>query len=56
MLRDLVERVAIPRLSAYGMTGDDVHRVGAASRGGSMKTNPLPLEDAELTTLVERRL
>lgn len=56
LLRDLVERVEIPRLSAFGMKGEDIGRVVSGSRGGSMKTNPLLLEDAELTALVERRL
>lgn len=56
VLRDLVERVEMPRLGAFGLTEDQLARVVAASRGGSMKTNPLVLEDAELDALVRRRL
>ena len=55
-LRDLVDRVEIPRLGAFGVTEADVGRLVAESRGGSMKTNPLPLEDTELEALVRRRL
>ena len=55
-LRNLLETVAIPRLGTFGVGYADVERVVAASRGGSMKTNPLVLEDAELVDLVERRL
>ncbi|NBC33389.1 MAG: iron-containing alcohol dehydrogenase [Alphaproteobacteria bacterium] len=56
VLRDLVERVEMPRLGSFGLTEDQVGHVVAASRGGSMKTNPLVLEDAEIDALVRRRL
>jgi alcohol dehydrogenase len=38
------------------MTAADVARVVASSRGSSMKTNPLFLDDAEIATVLERRL
>ncbi|MBZ0331634.1 iron-containing alcohol dehydrogenase [Halomonas sp. ANAO-440] len=55
-LRDWTHRLAMPRLGAYGMTNADIERVVAGARGGSMKTNPLVLTDAELGTLLETRL
>ncbi len=55
-LRAWIHRLDMPRLGAYGMTRDDIPRVVAAARGGSMKTNPLVLTDAELGELLERRL
>ena len=55
-LRRWVRDLAIPRLGRYGVTPDDAARVTAASRGGSMKTNPIVLTDAEITELVLRRV
>lgn len=55
-LREWTQRLDIPRLAAYGMQRDDIERVVAGARGGSMKTNPLVLTDAELGSLLERRL
>jgi alcohol dehydrogenase class IV len=55
-LRDWTRRLAMPRLSAYGMGRDDVERVVANARGGSMKANPLVLSDAELGALLTSRL
>ena len=55
-LRELVDQVEIPRLGTFGIGESDVQAVVAASRGGSMKTNPLVLEDSELDALVRRRL
>ena len=55
-LRAWVERLQLPRLSAFGMTEDHVPGVVANSRGGSMRTNPLLLSDAELAELLRSRL
>ncbi|MFY0992491.1 iron-containing alcohol dehydrogenase [Halomonas sp. C05BenzN] len=55
-LRDWTRRLAMPRLGEFGMTDGDLARVVAGARGGSMKTNPLVLSDAELTSLLARRL
>ena len=55
-LRDWVEKLALPRLSAYGMTMDDLDRVCVNARGGSMKTNPLVVTDDELKTILTARL
>ncbi|MGR4068903.1 iron-containing alcohol dehydrogenase [Billgrantia sp. C5P2] len=55
-LRDWTQRLDIPRLGAYGMNQDDIERVVAGARGGSMKTNPLELTDDELGKLLSSRL
>lgn len=55
-LKDWTERLDLPRLSQYGVTDADVARIVANSRGSSMKTNPVVLEDAEIAELVQRRL
>lgn len=56
LLGDWTERLALPRLSAYGMAEVDLAPVIADSRGSSMKTNPLVLSDAEIEELLRARL
>ena len=56
LLDDWTERLALPRLSVYGIQENDFTRIVAHCRGGSMKTNPLPLHDAEIIELLGRRL
>ena len=55
-LRRWEDDLALPRLSAYGVTAADLPRVVANSRGSSMKTNPVVLEDRELAGLLAARL
>ncbi len=59
LLDEWTERLALPRLNAYGIQENDFAHVVAHSRGGSMKTNPLVLSDAEIaetaTPLTSRR-
>ena len=55
-LRAWTARLDLPRLGRFGMAADDIPRVVAGSRGGSMKTNPLVLTDDELADLLSRRL
>ncbi|HYN38118.1 MAG TPA: iron-containing alcohol dehydrogenase [Rhodospirillales bacterium] len=55
-LADWTERLALPRLSAYGMGEADLPAVIADSRGSSMKTNPLVLTDGEIEELLRARL
>ncbi len=55
-LRNWTERLALPKLSTYGMQTADIDKVVANCRGGSMKTNPIVLTDAELRELLQRRL
>lgn len=56
MLDDWTEKLAIPRLSSYGVTSADVPRIVKGCRGNSMRTNPVLLDDVELSDLVQRRL
>lgn len=55
-LRNWTERLALPKLSRYGMQTADIDKVVGNCRGGSMKTNPIVLTDAELRELLQRRL
>jgi alcohol dehydrogenase len=56
LLDDWTERLALPRLSAYGIQDNDFAHVVAHSRGSSMKTNPLVLSDAEIMEMLRQRL
>jgi alcohol dehydrogenase len=56
LLDDWTDRLALPRLSAYGVSEGDLPAVIADSRGSSMKTNPLVLTDAEIEELLRARL
>ena len=56
LLDDWTERLALPRLNAYGIQESDFAHVVAHSRGSSMKTNPLVLSDAEITQILKERL
>lgn len=56
LLAEWTERLALPRLSAYGMTEADIPAVLKDSRGSSMKTNPVVLTDAEIEELIRARL
>lgn len=55
-LRAWVERLQLPRLGGFGLTAEHVDKVVANSRGGSMRTNPLVLEDEELAAILNTRL
>jgi alcohol dehydrogenase len=56
LLRRWQQDLALPRLSSYGVSSEDIPRIVAASRGSSMKTNPIVLTDAEIAGLVASRL
>ncbi|WP_334186859.1 iron-containing alcohol dehydrogenase [Noviherbaspirillum sp.] len=56
LLRIWTEQLRLPRLNAFGMRHDDLPKVVANSRGGSMRTNPIVLNDGELTQLLLARL
>jgi alcohol dehydrogenase len=56
MLAGWTERLALPRLSTYGVTEADLPRVVANSRGSSMKTNPIVLTDDEIARILAERL
>jgi alcohol dehydrogenase len=55
-LRSWEQELGLPQLAAYGIGADDLARIVAASRGSSMKTNPIVLTDAELTHVLASRL
>jgi len=55
-LRRWETELDLPRLAAYGIGEDDLPRIVAASRAGSMKTNPLVLSDSELLQMLVARL
>lgn len=46
----------LPTLAHYGVTPADLPRIVANSRGSSMKTNPVLLEDAEIAAVVAARI
>jgi alcohol dehydrogenase class IV len=52
-LRNLL---GVGTLSSHGVTADDVAPIVKASRGGSMKYNPIELTDAELEGIVRAAL
>ena len=56
LLDEWTERLALPRLNAYGIQESDFARIVAHSRGSSMKTNPLVLSDAEIQSILKQRL
>ena len=55
-LRTWTQQMQLERLSTYGVKAEELDHVVAHSRGSSMKTNPIVLEDAELRELLTRRL
>lgn len=55
-LENWTNRLYLPRLSGYGMTGADIPRVVANCRGSSMKTNPVVLTDDEVAGILKARL
>ncbi|MDX8392031.1 MAG: iron-containing alcohol dehydrogenase [Mariprofundaceae bacterium] len=46
----------IARLGHYGITEADIPRIVAASRGNSMQTNPITLNDEEIAGIIRSRL
>lgn len=49
-------RLAIPGLSAYGISDSDIPAIVADSRGSSMQTNPIVLTDDEIATILRESL
>ncbi len=46
----------LPTLAHYGVTHADIPRIVANSRGSSMKTNPVDLEDGEIAAILAARI
>jgi alcohol dehydrogenase len=56
LLEDWRARLAVPRLSAFGIAEADIPAVVADSRGSSMKTNPILLTDGEIAEILRASL
>jgi alcohol dehydrogenase class IV len=56
LLDDWRGRLAVPRLSVYGITAADIPAIVADSHGSSMKTNPIVLTDAEIAAILTESL
>jgi alcohol dehydrogenase class IV len=54
-LHHVTTELGIQRLQDYGVEEKDFATIVANSRGSSMKTNPIALEDDELMTLLQAR-
>ena len=55
-LEDWTRALSLPRLGDYGVSAADIPHIVAHSRGSSMQTNPLRLEDSEIAAILEARL
>jgi alcohol dehydrogenase class IV len=55
-LDDWTRRLALPPLAGLGVAQGDFARIVANSRGSSMKTNPIELDDAEVERILQLRL
>jgi alcohol dehydrogenase len=55
-LDDWTRRLALPPLAELGVAQGDLARIVANSRGSSMKTNPIELDDAEVERILQLRL
>ncbi len=56
ILEDWTRQMDLAPLSRYGLDESSLDQVVANARGGSMKSNPIVLTDAELRTVLEQRL
>ena len=55
-LESLTARLAVPRLSAFGIAESSIPALVADSRGSSMKTNPIVLTDEEIGEVLRASL
>ncbi len=55
-LDSLTARLAVPRLSAFGIADSSIPALVADSRGSSMKTNPITLTDEEIASILRASL
>lgn len=55
-LFDWTRTLRLPTLDHYGVRTADIPRIVAHSRGSSMKTNPVLLDDADIAAIVAARL
>ena len=52
-LDDLAGRLGLPRLGDLGLRADDLPVLVAESRGSSMRTNPITLDDVEIAGILD---
>jgi alcohol dehydrogenase class IV len=55
-LETWTQQLELPRLAAYRVTAADIPRIVANSRGSSMKTNPIELNDQDISDILIARL
>ena len=55
-LTEWTQALGLPTLAHYGVAQRDIPHIVAHSRGSSMKTNPIALDDAEIAAIVAARL
>jgi len=56
MLEVWTRALRLPTLAHYGVTPADIPRIVANSRGSSMKTNPVLLEDSDIAAILAARI
>jgi alcohol dehydrogenase len=56
ILYDWTEQMQLPRLSALGVSPSDIPKIVSNSRGSSMKTNPVLLNDGEIAEILAKRI
>jgi alcohol dehydrogenase len=56
VLKQWTVRLQLPTLSTWGVTASDFRRIVEHSRGSSMKTNPVVLNDEEIERILRQRL
>ena len=55
-LQAWTRELKLPTLAHYGVTPADIPRIVADSRGSSMKTNPIRLEDSDIAAILTARI
>jgi hypothetical protein len=55
-LENWTATLRLPHLIHYGVEKKDMRHIVANSRGSSMKTNPVTLENDEITAVISSRL
>ena len=56
MLETWTRKLALPTLAHFGVAKSDLPHIVANSRGSSMKTNPILLDDEEISAILEARI